>query len=108
MRKGIMRRTFEDIEMKEACKRERHKERLLAMQQTMLKAVEQAVALPSPMPHVQSEQRQATAETNTQENADTKAKRAGIGQSLIDTVKGAQGSMASFFNRMYTAVMEED
>jgi hypothetical protein len=76
------------------------------MQQTMLKAVEKAVALPDPMPHVQSEP--IVEENTTQENADTKAKRAGIGQSLIDTVKGAQGSVASFFNRMYTAVMEED
>jgi hypothetical protein len=68
--------------------------------------VEKAVALPDPMPHVQSEP--IVEENTTQENADTKAKRAGIGQSLIDTVKGAQGSVASFFNRMYTAVMEED
>jgi hypothetical protein len=76
------------------------------MQQTMLKAVEKAVALPEPKPHVQSEP--IAEETTTQENADTKAKRTSIGQSLINTMKGAQGTVASFFNRMYTAVMEED
>ena len=93
-------------EVKRAHIRERQRQRYLTMQQTMLKAVEKAVALPDPMPHVQSEP--IAEETTTQENADTKAKRAGIGQSLIDTVKGAQGTVASFFNRMYTAVMEED
>ena len=106
VKKVKMLRTAEEIEMKEARIRQRRKERYLAMQQTMLKAVEKAVALPDPMPHVQSEP--IVEENTTQENADTKAKRAGIGQSLIDTVKGAQGSVASFFNRMYTAVMEED
>lgn len=93
-------------EVKRARIRERQRQRYLTMQQTMLKAVEKAVALPDPMPHVQSEP--IVEENTTQENADTKAKRAGIGQSLIDTVKGAQGTVASFFNRMYTAVMEED
>ena len=106
VKKVKMLRTAEEIEMKEARKRQRRKERYLTMQQTMLKAVEKAVALPAPMPHVQSEP--IAEETTTQECADAKAKRAGIGQSLIDTVKGAQGTVASFFNRMYTAVMEED
>jgi hypothetical protein len=106
VKKVKMLRTAEDIEMKEARIRQRRKERYLTMQQTMLKAVEKAVALHAPMPHIQSEP--IVEENTTQENADTKAKRAGIGQSLIDTVKGAQGSVASFFNRMYTAVMEED
>lgn len=66
-----MLRTAEEIEMKEARIRQRRKERYLAMQQTMLKAVEQAVALPDPMPHTSCE---PIAEKNTtQENADTKA-----------------------------------
>ena len=106
VKKVKMLRTAEEIEMKEARIRQRRKERYLAMQQTMLKAVEKAVALPDPMPHTSCEP--IVEETTTQENTDTKAKRAGIGQSLIDTVKGAQGTVASFFNRMYTAVMEED
>ena len=93
-------------EVKQARIRERQRQRYMAAQQTLLQAVKQAVALPAPMPHVQSEQ--AAKETTPHESANDKAKRAGIGQSLINTVKGAQGSVASFFNRMYTAMMEED
>ena len=104
VRKVMMLKTSEEVKL--ARMHQRRKERYKAMQQTLLQAVKQAVALPDPMPHVQSEP--IVEENTTQENADTKAKRAGIGQSLIDTVKGAQGSVASFFNRMYTAVMEED
>ena len=79
-------------EVKQARMRQRRKERYKAMQQTMLQAVQLTVVLPEPKPHVQSEQ--LAEETTTQENADTKAKRASIGQSLIDTVKGAQGTVA--------------
>ena len=104
VKKVMVLKTSEEV--KQTRTRERQRQRYQAMQQTMLKAVEQAVALPDPMPHTSCEP--IAEENTTQENADTKAKRASIGQSLIDTVKGAQGTVASFFNRMYTAVMEED
>lgn len=96
-------------EVKQARIRERQQQRYLAAQKTLLQAVEQAVTLPDPTPPIHNEQcEQIVEDTTTQEIADTKAKRTGIGQSIIETMKGAQGTMASFFNRMYTAVMEED
>ena len=104
VRKVMMLKTSEEVKL--ARMHQRRKERYKAMQQTLLQAVKQAVALPDPMPHVQSEQ--VAKETTPHESANDKAKRASIGQSLINTVKGAQGSVASFFNRMYTAMMEED
>ena len=106
VKKVMVLKTSEEV--KQTRTRERQRQRYQAMQQTMLKAVEQAVVLSDPKPRTPCEQEQTTTETKTPETVDTQAKRAGIGQSLIDTVKGAQGSVASFFNRMYTAMMEED
>ena len=105
VKKVMVLKTSEEV--KQARMRQRRKERYKAMQQTMLQAVEQAVALPEPLPKPAACE-QVEEETTTQENIETKSKREGIGQSLINTVKGAQGSVASFFNRMYSAMMEED
>ena len=105
MKKVMVLKTSEEV--KQARIRERQRQRYQAMQQTMLQAVEQAVALPEPLPKPAACE-QVAEETTTQENIETKSKREGIGQSLINMVKGAQGSVASFFNRMYSAMMEED
>lgn len=105
VKKVKMLRTAEEIEMKEARIRQRRKERYMAMQHTMLKAVEQAVALPEPIVHTPCEQ--VTEQASAQQATDAKTTRSTIGQSLRGIMKGAQESVTSIFNRMYTVVMEE-
>ncbi len=96
-------------EVKRARVQERKRQKYLAMQQAMqqamLQAVEQAVALPEPIAHTPCEQ--VAEQTSAQQTADTKTTRSTIGQSLRGIMKGAQESVTSIFNRMYTVVMEE-
>lgn len=94
-------------EVKRARVQERKRQKYLAMQQAMLQAVEHAVALPEPIAHTPCEQ--VAEQTSAQQTADTKTTttRSTIGQSLRGIMKGAQESVTSIFNRMYTVVMEE-
>ena len=92
-------------EVKRARVLERKRQKYLAMQQAMLQAVEHAVALPEPIAHTPCEQ--VAEQTSAQRTADTKTTRSTIGQSLHGIMKGAQESVTSIFNRMYTVVMEE-
>lgn len=92
-------------EVKRARVQERQRQKYLAMQKAMLQAVEQAVALPEPIAHTPCEQ--VTEQTSAQQATDAKTTRSTIGQSLRGIMKGAQESVTSIFNRMYTVVMEE-
>ena len=92
-------------EVKRARVQERQRQKYLAMQKAMLQAVEQAVALPEPIVHTPCEQ--VTEQASAQQTTDAKTTRSTIGQSLRGIMKGAQESVTSIFNRMYTVVMEE-
>ena len=103
VRKVMVLKTSEEV--KRARVQERKRQKYLAMQQAMLQAVEQAVALPEPIAHTPCEQ--VTEQASAQQTADTKTTRSTIGRSLRGIMKGAQESVTSIFNRMYTVVMEE-
>lgn len=106
MRKVMVLKTSEEV--KQARIRERQKQRYQSMQQTLLQAVEQAVALPEPTPHTLCEQEHAVVETPSRETVDTITKKGRIGQSLREWMKGARDSATAIFDNMYTMMMEGD
>lgn len=106
VKKVMVLKTSEEV--KQARIRERQKQRYLAAQQTLLQAVEQAVSLPEPTPRVPCEEAQAIAKPPIQETVDATTKKATLGQSLREWMKGARDSATAIFDNMYTIVMEGD
>ena len=75
----------------------------------MLQAVEQAVALPEPLPKpVACEQESAEETSSSHEMVGTAAKKSMLGDSLRGWMRGARDSATAIFNNMYTMMMEGD
>ena len=107
MKKVMVLKTSEEV--KQARIRERQRQRYLAAQQTMLQAVEQAVALPELLPNpVACEQESAEETTSSHEMVDTTTKKNLLGDSLRGWMRGARDSATAIFNNMYTMMMEGD
>lgn len=106
VKKVMVLKTSEEV--KRARIRERQRQRYQAMKQTMLQAVEQAVALPEPTPHTPCEEAPAKVETPIRETVETSTTKFTIGQSLREWMKGARDSATAIFDNMYTIVMEGD
>jgi aspartate/glutamate racemase len=106
VKKVMVLKTSEEV--KQARIRERQRQRYLAAQQTMLQAVEQAVALPEPTPHTPCEEAQAIAKPPIQETADATTKKVTLRQSLREWMKGARDSATAIFDNMYSMMMEGD